>query len=90
MLRNAQSKTITLTQKNRKSTKISRFYYKRAFIVIVATTRLQVCCNFVKDKRTFIVLLLNLILRNSIAIFACFFFLLLCNSRKLQIQFYCF
>jgi len=85
MLKNVRSKTITLAQKNRKFTKISRFYCKRVFIVIVATTRLRVCCNFVENKHTFIVLLLNLILRNSIVMFVCLFFLLLCNFRRLQI-----
>jgi len=85
MLRNTRSKTITLAQKNRKSTRIFRLCYKKIFIVIVATTRLQVCCNFARDKRASIVLLLNLILRNSIAMLAYLFFLLFCNSRRLQI-----
>jgi len=83
MLRNARLKTITLAQKNRKSTRISRFYCKRTFIVIVATIKSRVCCNFVENKRAFIVSLLNSILRNSIVIFVYLFFLLLCSSRRL-------
>jgi len=71
MLRNAQSKTTTLAQKNRKSTRISRFCYKRVFVIIVATTRLRACCSFAKDKCAFIVSLSSLISRNSIAMLAC-------------------
>jgi len=85
MLRNAQSKTIILAQKNRKFTKIFKFCCKKTFIIIVVTTRLRARCNFARNKRAFIVSLLSSILRNSIAILVCLFFLLLCNSRKLQI-----
>lgn len=90
MLRNARFETITLKQKNRKSTRISKLCCERVFALIVAKTRLRARCNFARDRRVFIAILLSSIFRNLTTMSAYLFLLLFFSSKKSQIQSHCF